>query len=608
MASERITEELVRAHFKADPLFSVVKLEEQRSTNKRVIDLLQTASKSGKGRGMPEFLISFPSQNSNYLIVIECKGETKYHESKNLDKPKDYAVDGVLHYGKELSKDFEVICIAVSGQNITEMLVSSYRLAKGKNKAIKLNNNLLNSINDYIKLFNNEHFEYNLKHIDIVQKAIYLNNLFQDFSITENGRNTIVSSILLSLMDNSFRSNYANTEKSIYIAEDIIKAVDRVLTNRKVKNKDEMIGEYNKILNEPLFKDEIIKVKKKDVNTIEEAKEIITYIHKNIYPLVTMEDAGFDVLGKFYTEFIRYAGSSQSQGLVLTPQHITELFCELANITENSIVYDPCCGSGGFLISAMKSMIEKAKSDTQKENIRNIQLVGVERRPDMFTYACSNMLFRGDGKSNIYCGDCFNLEKEIIKNHKINAVFLNPPYDVGNVGQMQFIEHSLNTINQQGIVIGIVQMSCAIRNEKELVALKKKLLERHTLKAVISMPDELFNPAASVPTCIMVWEANKPNNGKETWFGYLKDDGFEKRKFKGRVDVKKRWSDIRDRFIKTYNNQKEIPGLSVKVEVNENDEWCAEAYMETNYEELTTSNFEEVLKRFYSFKYIYQNG
>ena len=45
MANERITEELVRGHFKNDPLFSIIKLEEQRSTNKRIIDLLQSASK-----------------------------------------------------------------------------------------------------------------------------------------------------------------------------------------------------------------------------------------------------------------------------------------------------------------------------------------------------------------------------------------------------------------------------------------------------------------------------------------------------------------------------------------------------------------------------------
>ena len=623
MANERITEDLVRGHFKNDPLFNTIKLEEQRSNNKRVVELLQAASKSGKGRGMPEFLISFPSQNSNYLIVIECKSETKNHKSIKFDKPKDYAVDGVLHYGRALSKEFDVICIAVSGQSESELLVSAFKQNKGEDSQLELPDISLRSINDYIKLFNNEHFEYNLKQVDIIEKAIHLNNLFQSFSVTENGRCTIVSAVLLSLMDNSFRMNYNSIEKSLYMAEDIIKSVERVLKSRGVKNIEEMIKEYRKIENEPIFKEEKVKINKaligkenkksnekkknQEVSTIEEIKEIVTYLYKNIYPLVTMDNAGFDVLGKFYTEFIRYAGSSQSQGLVLTPQHITELFCDLADITPKSIVYDPCCGSGGFLISAMKIMIEKAASHTEKESIKNSQLIGVERRPDMFTYACSNMLFRGDGKSNIYCGDCFNYEKIVRESHNPNVVFLNPPYDVGAVGQMQFIEHALNTIKQQGVVIAIVQMSCAIKNEKELVVLKRKLLNEHTLKAVVSMPDELFNPHASVPTCIMVWEANKKNTSK-TWFGYLKDDGFEKRKHKGRVDVKKRWQTVKDKFLDAYKNNDNIVGLSVKKAINENEEWCAEAYMETDYSTLSASDFEDVIKRFYSFKYIYQNG
>ncbi len=124
---------------------------------------------------------------------------------------------------------------------------------------------------------------------------------------------------------------------------------------------------------------------------------------------------------------------------------------------------------------------------------------------------------------------------------------------------MEFVEHALRVVaKSNGIVVAIVQMSCAIKNEKELVSIKEKLLLNHTLKAVISMPDELFNPAAAVPTCVMIRQANRPNRDNETRFGYLKNDGFEKRKHKGRIDAKKRRDDIRDNFIGAYRNSKEI--------------------------------------------------
>jgi len=72
MSNERITEDIVIDHFKGDPLFSTIKFEEQKSFSKRVIELLQSASKSGKGIGKPEFILSFPSGNMDYLIVVDA--------------------------------------------------------------------------------------------------------------------------------------------------------------------------------------------------------------------------------------------------------------------------------------------------------------------------------------------------------------------------------------------------------------------------------------------------------------------------------------------------------------------------------------------------------
>ena len=609
MANERVTEDIVRNHFKSDPLFKSIKFEEQKSYNKRVIDLLQNASKSGKGIGKPEFIVSFPAGNIDYLLVIECKASVTNHQSTNCDNPKDFAVDGVLHYAKALSVEFDVIAIAVSGQTEQELLVSHYIWKKGEEKPTenKADKRLL-SINDYLKLFNNEQFADNLRNVDIIQKAIYLNEEYQAYSITEMTRCTMVSAILLSLLHEPFRISYKTYSTSESLGKAMLSAIESVLAQNEIRNKGEMIGEYSKVLNEPIFKQKTIKHKNKKEaeNSVEAAKGMIEYLHNNVYPLVAMEQSGFDVLGRFYTEFIRYAGSEQSQGLVLTPAHVTNLFCDLANVNPNDIIYDPCCGTGGFLIAGMKRMFELAGNDEdKKQNIKSKQLAGIELRPSMYTYACSNMMMRGDGKSNIYCGDCFTFENIINDHHKPSIAFLNPPYDVGNVGQMLFIEHALNMVSaQNGTVVAIVQMSCGIKNEKELIATKKRILEKHYLKAVLSMPDELFNPNASVVSCIMVFKANEKHEGKKTWFGYFKDDGFEKRKQKGRIDARGKWETIKNKWLKAYHNFDEIAGLSVKQEVNGEDEWCAEAYMETDYSTLNKTDFEKKLKDYIAFKFL----
>ena len=134
MANERLTEAIVRDHFKNDPFIKSVKFEEQKSSNKRIQELLKGQSKgAGKGDGFPEFIISFPT-NSNYLIVVECKAKISSHESANRDKPKEYAVDGVLHYAKALSNGFNVVAIAVSGETEDEAIVSHFYWKKEAQK------------------------------------------------------------------------------------------------------------------------------------------------------------------------------------------------------------------------------------------------------------------------------------------------------------------------------------------------------------------------------------------------------------------------------------------------------------------------------------------
>ena len=365
MANERITEDIVRDHFKGDPLFSTIKFEEQKSFSKRVIELLQCASKSGQGIGKPEFILSFPTGNMDYLIVVECKASCFSHRSQDLNNPKNFAVDGVLHYAKRLSEQFDVVAIAVSGQTQQELLVSHFVWRKGDDIYKEIEDKKLLPINNYIKLFNNEQFADNLRNVDIIQKAIELNDEYQAYSITEMTRCTIVSAILLSLLHEPFRISYKTYSSSISLGKALLSAIESVLAGNDVRNKNEMIGEYTKILNEPIFKQAEVKhkSKKEREQSVEVAKQMVEYLHRNVYPLIDMEQSGFDVLGRFYTEFIRYAGSEQSQGLVLTPFHITDLFCDLAKINSNSVLYDPVSGTGGFLIAGIKRMLALAGND-----------------------------------------------------------------------------------------------------------------------------------------------------------------------------------------------------------------------------------------------------
>ena len=131
MANERKTENIIRNSLRELGYFDNNKIiiEEQKSDSLMITELLSKASKSGNGAGYPEFIIR--RQNSDVLIVIECKADIRFHESEKKDKPKDYAVDGVLHYTSFLKDNFHVIAIGISGTEDNHR-ISTFQWNKGK--------------------------------------------------------------------------------------------------------------------------------------------------------------------------------------------------------------------------------------------------------------------------------------------------------------------------------------------------------------------------------------------------------------------------------------------------------------------------------------------
>ncbi|MDR0666834.1 MAG: SAM-dependent methyltransferase [Campylobacteraceae bacterium] len=621
MANERITENIVRKLLVDNGYNNdLVKIEEQKSENPKINKLLQHASKSGKGVGKPEFIISFVNKSED-IMIIECKADTTKHESSDRDKYKDYAVDGVLLYASYLKNDFNVTAVAVSGETEREIKISHFLWIKGMSKEKDMNDKHLIPFGSIFSLID-EHIKP-IKDNELVKKAIEYNERLHRYSIPEVERCTLISSILVALQSGAFPKTFSTFKHKLtidnkidlasdynpneHLIDSLLISCESVLNERGLNEQKRkvILGEYGKIKQNHILKSISFKKKHEIIaNTL--LRDLIDDINKDIMPYVKQNY--FDVLGRFYTQFIRYAGSDKKTGLVLTPTHITDLFCELANITSNDIVFDPCCGTGGFLVSAMKHMVKDVGNNLSlQQKIKTEQLIGIERRADMFSHACSNMMMMGDGKSHIHYGDCFddNL-KELVKQEKPNKVFLNPPYDVGEDGQLEFIDNAMDCIVKDGICIAICQMSAAISSNAKTIDLKKRLLSRHTLDAVLSMPDDLFYPVGAV-TCIIIFKAHTPHpKGKETFFGYFKNDGFEKRKLKGRIDVNNKWKDIKNKWVNAYGNKKNINGLSVTKEVNYKDEWCAEAYMETDYSVLNQNDFEKTIREY--FAYLVKNG
>ena len=408
----------------------------------------------------------------------------------------------------------------------------------------------------------------------------------------------MVSGILIALEDSSFTASYLKEKRAEDLAKSLTDTIEKILKQHQVNPKKtaDMINVYNFIKTNNNIAEDLNQQR----NT--KLRDLILEINDKVR--VFMKDYKFhDILGQFYGEFLRYANGDKGLGIVLTPKHVTELFVNIARVNRDSVVLDNCCGTSGFLISSMKKMIEGANGDTRKiKEIHSKQLIGIENNSKMFCLAVSNMLLRGDGKSNIYYNTCFGIDREDIKTLKPTVGFLNPPYSKKSEGtdELNYVLNCLDFLEKNALCVAIMPMSCAIKKNP----LKEKLLDKHTLKAVMSMPDELFYPIGVIP-CIMVFEAHRPHDEEiETWFGYWKDDGFIKVKNEGRVDKHNRHYNKQENWLKDFQGNSDIEGRCVRQKVSINDEWCAEAYMKTDYSDLKESDFLEELKKFVLFKEI----
>jgi len=182
---------------------------------------------------------------------------------------------------------------------------------------------------------------------------------------------------------------------------------------------------------------------------------------------------------------------------------------------------------------------------------------------------------------------------------------MNPPYSQkgDNLHEWDFIIRMLNGLSKNATGITIVPMSVAIDTKHPL---RENLLNEHRLEAVMSMPDDLFYPIGTV-TCIMVFTAHTPHNNDkhhESWFGYWKDDGYRKDRVQGRIPKNNEVCEkIKDKWLTDFSNKKAIPGKSIRRKVSKDDEWCAEAYLETDYKRLSDEFFIENIKKYIAFNF-----
>ena len=462
----------------------------------------------------------------------------------------------------------------------------------------------------------------------VMQNTYKLNEMLHRHSIPEKLRSQFVGTCLLALKNGLDYSTPSLTAAQIRTR---IKEVLEDLLNSDI-NKAEKLA----LLNRNVLGDQYVRQL-----SIAAFREILKFIEDNILPFINDKStSGQDLLNLFFVTFNKYVGKSD-KNQAFTPDHITDFMAKITGVNKHSIVLDPCCGSGSFLVRAMTQALDDCATAAEQEEVKKHQIFGIEFDENVYGLATTNMLIHSDGNSNIRQGSCFDLA-DWIKEAKPNVILMNPPYNGQRIHLpksyvntwskdkkedpskglyfVKYIADTLNSINHQAKLAVLLPVACAIGTSGEIAHLKREILVENTLDAVFTLPNEIFYPGASASACCMVFKIGTKHNdvsNPDTFFGYCKDDGFKKKKNLGRVEQidtdtgKSKWVEIEHEWIELYRNRRSVDGLSATHKVNGDDEWLCEAYMKTDYTKLTEQDFQQTINDYLAYLvkegYVYES-
>lgn len=497
-------------------------------TQQECLDNIEIQKQLGKEK--PEYVVKI-SEDKYYVIEAKAKIE-------DLEK----AYEEAKIYARKINQN-DIICApiisGVAGNDEDGYLVKSAYLENQDYKPINYHGREITSLvsKDLAQqlLLNNSASipELKVDEKSLLKVAEKINEILHTASINKDERAAVMSTILLSMIDDT-QPNY-NASPTVFVKDINNRAENVLLTNNKRE----------------FFKHIEIKLPSTDEAQKKYKKALVStmFLLKKINIKAAM-NSGSDVLGQFYEVFLKYGNGAKDIGIVLTPRHITKYAASILNVTHKDIIYDPTCGTGGFLVSAY-DYVRNTATDDQLEDFRKHKIFGIEQQPKVAALAIVNMIFRGDGKNNIIDNDCLSRslvsvqlngensaeyapKKDSDGKKPITKVLMNPPFALKDSDEKEykFVQHALEQMEDGGLLFSVLPLSVMLKGGGYKTWREDQLLKNNTLLAVITFPEDLFYPVGVNACGIFVKKGFKHPPKQNVLWAKILNDGYLKSKGK----------------------------------------------------------------------------
>ena len=291
---------------------------------------------------------------------------------------------------------------------------------------------------------------------------------------------------------------------------------------------NQVFGELNKIYGTDIFTPLTIR-----------SDDILKEIMDKLDPL-TLTDVDSDVKGDAFEYFLKESAATKNDlGEYFTPRHIVKTMVKLVNPQIGEKVYDPFCGTGGFLIESFRHIWNTMPRNAATEKMLREKTIYGNEITNTARITKMNMILAGDGHSNIHMRD--SLANPV--DGKFDVVLANMPYSqktkYGNLydmpsnnGDSICVQHCMKAINatsENGRMALVVPEGFLFR--KDLSKTRELLLKNCDLQSVISLPQGVFLPYTGVKTNIIYGtkvnqKLKASQKRKDFWYFDVKSDGY----------------------------------------------------------------------------------
>lgn len=237
------------------------------------------------------------------------------------------------------------------------------------------------------------------------------------------------------------------------------------------------------------------------------------------------------LFGDIYETILKELQSAGNSGEFYTPRAITQFITEMVDPKLGEVVFDPACGTGGFLVNAIEHIRKNEVKSVEDRAILQDSVRGIELKPLPHMLALTNLILHDIEVPNILYDDALSRElTSITPKERVDVILANPPFG-GTVadGMESNFPSNYRTKESADLFLilmiqylknggraGIVLPDGSLTGDGVKARIREKLLTDCNLHTIVRLPNSVFQPYASVATNLLFFTKGKPT--KEVWY------------------------------------------------------------------------------------------